>query len=371
VSYDWMHTEVFECSSAFWPWAAGLLLRTTLPLLGILMAGSLLGPRRAPLRHLMASLGLSSLVLLPALSLSVTWEPGAGPSLRVPWPTLSPAAASGPGALPVVLLTVWGLGAALLLAWLAADLLLVSYHARRRATHGTERWTRLARRLSRRLGIRRTVRVGESACFDIPHTWGTLRPVILLPRQARRWSDERLEAVLLHELGHVRRNDGLLAALTRAACAVYWFHPLAWWAQSRAREDAERACDRLVVEEGMAPARYARHLLAILREARAPIPSPAPTMARESQLARRITALVDRRPAAARLGRAAVGAILLAVVVPTFLLATVSVPGIPGAPSHLEGPVCSEAMPALELPEPLLDGPQSVEPEPFTPMQPF
>jgi beta-lactamase regulating signal transducer with metallopeptidase domain len=176
--------------------------------------------------------------------------------------------------------------------------------------------------------------------------------------------------VLLHELGHVRRLDGLFVILSRIACALYWFHPLVWWVQRRAREDAERACDLLVVEEGISPSRYARHLLEIIRSARRPGAALAPTMASPSHMARRIAELTELTPAASRVGKAAATFVLFTMILSTVLLAAASVPG---ALSPQEGAsACSDVRPLLESqPEPTVEGPQSVEPELFTPAEGF
>ena len=61
----------------------------------------------------------------------------------------------------------------------------------------------------------------------MPMTWGWLRPVVLLPADSATWSDDRRRSVLLHELAHVRRRDWLADSIARAACALYWFNPLA------------------------------------------------------------------------------------------------------------------------------------------------
>ena len=96
---------------------------------------------------------------------------------------------------------------------------------------------------------------------DGPMAWGFFRPVILLPKSARAWPRERLQAVLLHELAHVRRRDGLMQMLSLLACAVYWFNPLMWIGVRALRREAEIAADDAVIVSGMKPSAYAGELL--------------------------------------------------------------------------------------------------------------
>jgi beta-lactamase regulating signal transducer with metallopeptidase domain len=77
--------------------------------------------------------------------------------------------------------------------------------------------------LRRAMGIRRRVRVLESANAPMPLTWGILRPVVLLPEGAGERPPARLRTVLLHELAHVGRLDLLAQAIAQAACCLYWF----------------------------------------------------------------------------------------------------------------------------------------------------
>ena len=160
-----------------------------------------------------------------------------------------------------------------------------------------------ARRLAKRAEVVGLLRF--SCQLESPVVVGAFRPVIVLPSSARSWSEERLRAVLLHESAHVRRRDGLALLFARVVCAVYWFQPLAWLSLRGLRRECELAADEDVIAGGLRPSSYAEHLLAVARDA--VVPTVGIAMAsRPSELARRITALVnrDRLPAPLTRGRA-------------------------------------------------------------------
>jgi uncharacterized protein (TIGR03435 family) len=95
-----------------------------------------------------------------------------------------------------------------------------------------------------------------------PGVFGILRPVLLWPRAITdRLSDAQIEAVLAHELAHVRRHDNLAATVQMAVQAVFWFHPLVWWLGVRLIEERERACDEDVIRQGSEPHVYAQSIL--------------------------------------------------------------------------------------------------------------
>ncbi len=95
------------------------------------------------------------------------------------------------------------------------------------------------------------------------HGWGAVRFRLLLPEAARRWSDEQLRSVLLHEIAHLKRRDTVVQVLTQIACALHWFNPLVWFAAWRLHVERERACDDLVLSNGVRASAYAEHLLNI------------------------------------------------------------------------------------------------------------
>jgi len=133
---------------------------------------------------------------------------------------------------------------------------------RARALEGNAAWaTDLADACSR-LGVWREVRVFRSCDAGVPMTWGHRRPVILLPASADSWTGDERRMVLRHELAHVRASDWIFGIATRVVCALYWFHPGAWWIARSLRRDAERAADDRVISSGVARSDYAELLIA-------------------------------------------------------------------------------------------------------------
>lgn len=124
--------------------------------------------------------------------------------------------------------------------------------------------------LADRIGLRTVPKVRFTATPNVATamTWGVIAPVVQLPVEARTWSLERLEAVLLHEFAHVRRRDFLSGLLGQFACALYWFHPIVWLSARAARADAESAADDAVLHCGVRPSAYAAELLGLAAELR-------------------------------------------------------------------------------------------------------
>ena len=100
----------------------------------------------------------------------------------------------------------------------------------------------------RRAGAPQDLRLAISGTSIEPGVFGIARPVLFLPAGfAQHLSDAQLDAILMHELCHVRRRDNLGAAIHMVVEAVFWFHPLVWWLSARLVEERERACDEEVL----------------------------------------------------------------------------------------------------------------------------
>ena len=175
--------------------------------------------------------------------------------------------------------------------------------------------TRLLSELCHSLGVRRAVRLLETGTALVPMTWGVLRPIVLLPFTWRDWAPQRRRFVLLHELAHVKRCDVAFQLLARLTCALYWFHPLAWYALRRLRIERELACDDCVLMSGGRPADYAQQLVEIARSSRMLALPAAVAMAQSTKLEHRVRAVLDRARSHLPLGRTAARVLLLCAVV--------------------------------------------------------
>ena len=99
-----------------------------------------------------------------------------------------------------------------------------------------------------------------------PGIFGVFRPVLLLPAGIEeRLTGEEFDAIVAHELCHVRRRDNLMAALHMVVETVFWFHPLVWRIGAKLIEERERACDEEVVRLGKSPEVYAQGILQVCR----------------------------------------------------------------------------------------------------------
>jgi bla regulator protein blaR1 len=120
------------------------------------------------------------------------------------------------------------------------------------------------RRVERIGGLRNPIPFRLSHTSLEPGIFGIARPTLIWPDGiSRRLDEAQLEAILAHEVWHVRRRDNLSAALHMLVEAVFWFYPLVWWLGARLVEERERACDEEVVALGSDRQVYAESILKV------------------------------------------------------------------------------------------------------------
>ena len=255
-----------------------------------------------------------------------TMRPGAGA-------TVSPAG---------MLFLAWGIGV------LGLVTVQVVRSARRRARMGAAieplppEVDRRIDQLRTELGLRRAVdaRVVRDDAIGGPLIQGWLRPRVLLPSSlVQSWRREALDAVLLHELIHLRRLDPAARALGNLLQIAYFFHPLAWWVGRRLAEEREQACDDAVVRRLRGDKRiYMKSLLRLVEE-RAVVAWGAPGLrmaAARRPLARRLRRMLrPRYNPSPRVPAFALGALVLSVGLGCALSTGAPVP----PPAALDEPV--------------------------------
>ena len=159
--------------------------------------------------------------------------------------------------LPLVML-LWAAGAAAL----AIRMLLGVLWVRRRSHHAHSRsdpeWQARVNRMAGRFGIKRPVQLGLVDDLSSPVTAGWWRPVLLLPASlASGMPVELLEALLAHELAHIKRYDYLVNLIQSAIEIVLFFHPTVWWLSGRIRLEREQIADDIAARMLGEPRRLA------------------------------------------------------------------------------------------------------------------
>lgn len=326
---------------------ANVLVKVTLVLGLATIATLLLSRSSAAARHAVWAIAVGAVFVLPAAQLFLPelhipgWtRTGPGPGVPSAVPALphresapavtisgtvegeekhTPASSTNRrfGA-PEVAALLWSIGATLVLLRFLMDRRALARATRDASVTHDPKWTHWIATTAERLHVRRPIRLLLGPPGMAPMTWGTFRPVVLLPRDAEAWSDEDRRMVLLHEIAHVRRLDCLTQDASRIACMLYWFHPAVWFAAYRMRIERERACDDLVIESGATATGYAAQLVRVVRSTR-PLGSwlgaSAPSTADRSRLEERIRAIldgnVDRRSLRPRFRAAALGLALM------------------------------------------------------------
>jgi len=111
-----------------------------------------------------------------------------------------------------------------------------------------ERWQKELARLSAQLRLSRPILLLESCLADAPMVLGHFRPLILMPIGLLAGLPAgQIEAILLHELAHIRRYDYLVNVLQRSAEGLLFYHPAVWWISQVIRAERENCCDDVVV----------------------------------------------------------------------------------------------------------------------------
>ncbi|MBA4148139.1 MAG: SEL1-like repeat protein [Verrucomicrobia bacterium] len=168
--------------------------------------------------------------------------------------------------------------------------------------------------LKQRLRITRTVELLKSAMVEVPTVIGWIRPVILLPASSLiGLTPGQLEAILVHELAHIRRHDFVVNLLQSMLEILFFYHPAIWWISKKVRHEREHCCDDVAVELSGDAVSYARALATLEALRHGPALALA---ASDGSLLGRIQRLFNHPPEKGRrAGKWMSGALVLSVIV--------------------------------------------------------
>ena len=350
----------------------GTLVAAVLAALGVVLA------RRSPaVRYAVACGALATMLALPA---ATAWSiavrgtrhsgvsPGQAPTAAgaVSTPAISVGNGVAEGLLPDTLrsgveafrpwaLLVWFAGVLFLSIRFLGGLRTANRLTRRGTRPAEAEWQEMLERLAARLAVTRPVRLLQSAVVKVPTAIGAFRPAILVPASVFTGLPARgLEALIAHELAHVRRHDYLVNLIQTAAETLLFYHPAVWWVSSRIRAEREQCCDDLAIAATGDARSYARALVR-LEEMRGAAPMLA-VAAGGGNLWRRVLRLLSEAPPSAPGSGWVSGTLALAMV---FVIGAAARVGGPerwedqGSATAVQGPLVAFADVVVSAPRPL------------------
>jgi bla regulator protein blaR1 len=237
VAAVWLLTLALRQNRAgirYWLWLAASV-KFLIPFSLLVSAGAQLGWRQAP-------------AIAPPQFSTVLDQIGRPFSISPS--TVPPAASPASSPPPFLLFGVWLCG---------VTIVAVSWFRRWRSI-------RAAQRAGESIDLNLPIRAISTPAPMEPGVFGIFRPILLLPEGITdRLTPDQLQAVIAHELCHMRRRDNLTAAIHLVVETIFWFHPLLWWIRARLAEERERACDEEVLGSGSGPETYAEGILNVCK----------------------------------------------------------------------------------------------------------
>jgi TonB family protein len=280
---------------------------------GVAMVLAMLSRRASPdFRYALACAALAALTIAPIVTVARhvdDRQPVAASALAVADPTARASARSiddtsrliaqdatqAIGEPLSIVVIVWGIGVCLFGFHLLGSGLQVARLRRSASLLVAPDRLEVLGRLATRLGLTSEVRLFESLLIDVPAVVGWLRPAVVIPLSTLAGlSTSHFEAILAHELAHVRRRDYLVNIVQRVVETLLFYHPAVWWVSSWIRREREHCCDEIAASACGDRVSYARALRA-LEELRADAPALA-MGASGGDLLVRVARLVDRTP---------------------------------------------------------------------------
>ena len=123
-------------------------------------------------------------------------------------------------------------------------------------------WQDTLKILSNKIGVKKSILIAESLVAKVPMVVGYLKPVILLPvGLVCSIPPDQIEAILAHELAHIRRKDILINTIKSVIEVIFFYHPAIWWMSSVFDQEREHCCDDITLHASINPIALSKALL--------------------------------------------------------------------------------------------------------------
>jgi beta-lactamase regulating signal transducer with metallopeptidase domain len=239
-------------------------------------------------RYTMAFITLTVMAVAPAITFIA--RPSAAPISA--WPLSSPD--SWQRVLPWCV-AAWLIGVVLFSIRLIGGWRFTSRLRNYGVRPAPEEWQHKLEGLIMRMGVSRPVQLLVSSLVEVPTVIGWLRPLILVPVGALTGLPSvHVEALLIHELAHIRRLDYLMNMVQSITEAVLFYHPAVWWISDQIRSERELCCDDIAVVATGDVLTYVRALAEM--ESHRPVQSQSVMAANGGSLPNRIRRLIGQQP---------------------------------------------------------------------------
>jgi bla regulator protein BlaR1 len=190
----------------------------------------------------------------------------------------------------------WLIILAFKLARMIVDMMYLSRLRNHKISEPGDEWKIRLQSLSYEMGIRKKVSLLQSALVRIPAVMGHLKPVILVPFGILTGLPAtEVEAVLLHELAHIRRHDYLVNFIQRAAEMIFFFNPALLWVSSLLRIERENCCDDIAIAKTKDRVKYVRALISFKEHSLQHPPYALGLFGKRNGLIQRVSRIVHNR----------------------------------------------------------------------------
>lgn len=176
------------------------------------------------------------------------------------------------------------------------------------------------------IGIKKAVKFFESAKINVPMVLGHAKPVILFPiGMVTMLTTKEIEAIIAHELFHIKRNDYLVNLALTSIEIIYFFHPAMWWISANIKAERENCCDDAAINYNIDSVTYAKVLVKLEEMRHAGIPSLAmPFASNKHQLLNRIKRILNMEQTKNDIREKSIATVLLLFVAMLFASNTFS-----------------------------------------------